>query len=111
MATAIDKILASIKNFDAENATMGAGDLLDQGLPGVASSHANCVKAYKESMHALIKLWKAKVAGLKAANDPNPEYHAAEHMQITFMNVQTAFMKCMRTPLHKLKTPGPGDRF
>jgi hypothetical protein len=113
MPTAIDKIMDSIKKFEAENAAMSAnaGDLLDNSLPGVATSHAHCAKNYKESMTALIKLWKAKAAALKAAHDPNPEYHAAQQMQVTFMNVQSTFMQCMRTPLHKLKTPAPGDKF
>jgi hypothetical protein len=109
MPTAIDGIVASIKKFQAENATMGEGD--DNSLPGSGTSHAPCYKTYRESMSALIKIWKAKVTKLKALKDPKPEYNAAKEMQVTFTNVQNSLQNCLKMPLHKVKTPGPGDRF
>jgi hypothetical protein len=111
MVTAIDKTLDSIKRFEAQNASMSEENLIENALPGTATSHAPCYKTYRESMKVLIKQWKKKVATLKAANDPNPEMNATKAMQQVFKNVQNALDKCVRMPLHKIKTPRPGDKF
>jgi hypothetical protein len=109
MASAIDKILESIKEFDAENASIGNNPY--DPFPGVASTHAQCGRTYREGMKVLISEWKGKVAELKAANDPNPEFDAASAMQTSFMNLQSAFMRCMRTPLHLQETPSGSKEF
>jgi hypothetical protein len=105
MTTALEKILESIKKFDAENATIGESD------PPPSISKAQCYKTYRESMSALIKIWKTKVAALTAANDPNPQMTAANQMQTQFKNVQAALQKCLNIRQVKIKTPKPGDKW
>jgi hypothetical protein len=113
MPTAIDKILDSIKRFEAQNASLSPKDedLLDRALPGTATSHAPCYTTYKQSMKILVGQWKKKVAQLKAAGDPAPEINAAKAMEIQFKNIGSTLARCLRQPLHKLKTPSLKDKF
>lgn len=111
MPSAIDKILDSIKRFEAQNASMSDEDLIDNALPGSATSHAPCYTDYKDDMKVLVGQWKVKVAKLKATHDPNPEINAAKAMQAPFKNVQARLQQCLKKPLHKVVTPGPGQPF
>jgi hypothetical protein len=106
---ALQQVLDAIKKFDASNETLD-GTPLDP-LPTTATSHKACYVTYRESMKILIKQWKQKVATLKAKRDSNPEMTASKEMQQVFANVQAELQKCLRTPLHLLKTPKPGDKF
>jgi hypothetical protein len=109
MPDAIDKILDQIKAFNAENASLEKGDDDGQGFPTVGPpGHADCYKGQRESMKILIKIWKKKVAALKTANDPNPEYNAAKALQASFKGVSTELQACLKRPGHKWDTSKMG---
>lgn len=100
-----EKMLKEFEANSAENNTQ------DTALTGSATSHAHCVSNRKESMSGLIKLWKLKVAALKAKKDPKPEFNAANSLWVQFRNVDNAFQRCMQSPLHKLETPSLKTKF
>ena len=110
MTTALEQILKDMEKYNAENESIEAGGPADP-YGGVGGSHAACQKNLRESMKALAAIWKAKAASLASQGDPNPKYNAAVSLTTQYRNVQAAYDKCMRSPLHKLKTPGPGDKF
>ena len=97
-----------VKDLEASSAEHN-GD--DNAFAGTATSHAHCTKNFRESMHALSLVWKRKVAALRKKGDANPEYDAAKGMWVTYRNVYAAHARCMRSPLVKLKPPGPSSKF
>ena len=105
MPDAFDKILKEMKKFDAENESIANGGPYDPFGGLVGTSHAHCVKDFRESMLALAKTWKRKVTTLKAQGDRNPEYNAAKDLAVTYGRVHDRFHKCMLQPLAKMKTP------
>jgi hypothetical protein len=113
MPSAIDSILDSIKRFEAQNSSLSGNDedLIDNALPGSATSHAGCYKTYKESMKILVNQWKKEVASLKTVHDSNPEITAAKKMQAPFRNTIKTLQECVREPLHKVVTPSLSKPF
>ena len=97
-----------LKELDAASAE---NNPQDRALASTATTHAGCISRRKESMSALIKRWKQKVAALRAKKDPNPEFNAAKLLWIQFRNIETAFQRCMQTPLHKVETPNLKTKF
>ena len=98
MPGAFDKILKEIKKFDAENQSIENGGAYDPFGGLGATSHAHCVKSFRESMRALAKTWKRKVASLKAQGDRNPEYNAAKALAVTYEGSMTASTSACCSP-------------